>query len=239
MAFWEAGFGGSLGGQFRIRVSSDIIATDEENNRTLIRYNAYVDRVSGSGRIYNLYNNTYGHTNLDDYGNPTRGPFRYDTSGPGRVITMAQNEDRWYGHDGNGNRSIYQGADYDAGNSPYWTGGSTGGGMGLPSYYRYADPTLVQVVASSDVSLTIRIATNRIVNSIAISLTGGGNWYYFDGDTTDRYCTIGDVNNPLPSGTDFPLRISLRRRNSGFWKEWGNITVSTAVSNNFFDVGDM
>lgn len=238
MASWEAGFGGSLGGQFRLRVYADIVATDEENNRTLVQYSAVIDRISGSGRIYNNYN-TYGNTNLDDYGNPQRGPFRYDTSGAGRIINMALNEQRWYGHDGNGNRSIYQGANYDAGNGPYLTSAATGGGFGLPSYYRYADPNLVQVVDATDVSITIRVATNRIVNSIAISLTGGGNWYYFDGDTTDRTMTIGSQAQPLQSGTTFPLRISLRRRNSGFWKEWGNMDVSTVNSNNFFDVGDM
>ena len=238
MPSWEAGLGGSLGGQFRIRVYSDVIATDEEGNRTLVRYSAVIDRVSGSGRIYNGYN-TYGNTNLGDYGNPQRGPFRYDTSGPGRVITMASNEDRWYGHDGNGNKTIYQGANYDAGNSPYVTSGSTGGNHGLPSYYRYADPNLVQLVGSTDVSLTIRVATNRVVKNIAISLTGGGNWYYFEGDTTDRTMTIGSASDPLRPGTTYPMRISLRRRNSGYWKEWGNMDVATQNSNNFFDVGDM
>lgn len=239
MAFFEAGFGGSSGGRFRIRVNSDIIATDEENNRTLVRYNAYVDRVDGAGgRIYNGYP-TYGNTNLDDYGNPQRGPFTYDSRYVGRVITMAQNEDRWYGHDANGNRAIYQGANYDAGNGPYLTSGATGGGVGLPSYYRYAAPTLFQVVEATDVSLTLRIATNRVVDQIAISLTGGGNWYYFYGSTTDRYCTIGDANNPLPSGVTFPVRISLRRQASGYWQEHGNWDVATAVAGGFFDVGDM
>lgn len=238
MAFFEAGLGGTYGGSFRIRVNSDIIATDEENNRTLIRYNAYIDRVSTSGgRIYNGFN-TYGHTNLADYGNPQRGPFRYDSTGTGRVITMAQNEDRWYGHNPDGSRTIYQGADYDAGNGPYLTSGATGGNVGLPNYYRYADPTLFQVVAATDVSMTLRIATNRVVDIIAISLTGGGNWYYFDGSTTDRTVTIGSPTQPLMSGQNYPVRISLRRQASGFWKEAGNWDVQTAVQNKFFDLSE-
>lgn len=239
MAFFEAGLGGTYGGSYRIRVNSDIIATDEENNRTLVRYNAYVDRVStAGGHIYNNFN-TFGHTNLDDYGNPQRGPFHYDMTGTGRMITMASNEDRWYGHDANGNRSIFQGADYDAGNGPYLTSGSTGGGVGLPSYYRFADPTGVYIVNADDVSLTIRVTTNRLVDQIAISLTGGGNWYYFGGSGYDYTMTIGSQATPLQSGTTFPMRLSLKRQASQFWKEWGNMDVTTANSNNFFDVGDM
>lgn len=239
MAFWEAGLGGSYGGSFRIRVNADIIGTDEENNRTLIRYNAYIDRVStGGGRIWN-FNNTYGHTNLSDYGNPQRGPFHYDSTGTGRVITMASNEDRWYNHNSDGGRTIFEGADYDASNGPYLTSGATGGNIGLPNYYRYADPTLVQVVDSTDVSLTIRVATNRIVNVIALSLDGGGTWTNFNGDTTDRTMTLGDENTPLLADHTYALRISLRRRSSGFWKEWGNMDVTTAVSSRFFEIGDM
>lgn len=238
MAFFEAGLGGSSGGSFRIRVNADVIAQDEEGNRSLVRYSAYVDRVSGGSRVWNLFNNTYGNTNLGDYGNPQRGPFNYDTTGAGRALTMASNEDRWYGHDANGNRTVFFGANIDMANSPYLTSGSTGGNVGFSSLYRYADPTLFQVVEATDVSLSIRVATNRVVDYIAISLTGGGNWIEFSGSTTDRTMTIGSPANPLTSGTTFPVRISLRRQASGFWKEWGNVDVSTAVQNKFFDIGD-
>lgn len=236
MAFWEAGFGGNSGGQFRIRVHADVVAQEEENNRSLVRYTAYVDRIASGSRIWTGYN-TYGNTNINGY-NPQRGPYRYDTTGAGRVITMAANEDYWVGHDGNGNANPYYGANYDPANSPYWTGGSTGGHYWLPPLYRYADPTVFEVVSVTDVSMTLRIATNRVVNSIAISLTAGGNWYYFDGDTTNRLCTIGSAANPLPSGKTFPIRISLRRRASGYWKEAGNWNVATASQNNFFEIGD-
>ena len=232
MAFWEAGIGGSLGGQFRIRVSADVIAQEEDNNRSLIRYNAYVDRVSGSGRIYNYYG-TYGHTNLGGYGNPQRGPFNYDTSGPGRVITMAQNEDRWYGHDGNGNGSSYFGADYDFANGPYVTSGATGGGMDFPQLYRFAAPNAIYFNNVTDTSFQFRVITNRVVNNIAVSLNGGG-WNYFEGDTTDRTMTFDN----LISDKVYSVRISLRRASSGNWQEHGNWDVQTATQNKFFDLGD-
>jgi hypothetical protein len=237
MAFFEAGMGGSFGGSFRIRVNSDIIAQDEENNRTLIRYNAYIDRVSTSGgRIFNGFN-TFGHTNLGDYGNPQRGPFHYDSTGVGRVITMAANEDRWYGHNSDGTRTIFQGADYNGDNAPYLTSGATGGNVGLPSYYRYADPTGIFFNNITDVSFDLRVTTNRVCSFLQVSINGGASFpYQFGGSFTDKTVTIGSQSDPLPSDAPFSVQIILRRQASGFDKAAGNWGVSTETQNKFFDL---
>lgn len=233
MGYWEAGFGGNSGGSFRIRVNADVVAQDENGNQSLVQYSAYVDRVStAGGRIYNNYA-TYGHTNLGRYGNPQRGGFTYNTTGNGRVITMAQNEQRWYGHDGNGNGSDYFGADYNPDNSPYWTGGSTGGGMGFPSLYLWAAPNYIDFTSVTDTSFNFRVITNRVVDIIAVKLNGG-DWMYFYGATTDRTMNFSG----LRSDTVYGVYISLHRQSSGYWQEHGTWYTTTLAQNKFFDVGD-
>lgn len=236
MAFWEAAFGGSQGGYHRLRVQVDLVTQEEDNNRSLIQYNAWWERVDSTSFVYN-YNPTYGNTNINGY-NPQRVVNGYYSNNAGERWNLAVNEQYWIGHDAGGWASPYFGANYDAANSPYLTSAATGGNYTLPTIYRYADPTLFQVVNVTDVSMTIRVATNRVVDSIAISLTGGGNWYYFDGATTDRTMTIGSPSAPLRSGTSYPVRISLRRQSSGYWKEAGNWDIVTGSQNRFFDLGD-
>lgn len=140
------------------------------------------------------------------------------------------------GHNGDGNKDFgayVNGWLYSCGNY------ATSGAWSLPGLYQYADPTGFYVNQTTDVSMTLRVTTNRVVDNIAVSLTGGGNWYYFDGATTDRTMTIGSASNPLPSNTTYPVRISLHRQSNGYWKEAGNWNVATNSQNNFFDVGDM
>lgn len=236
MPSWVAAYGGSGGGQFRLVVEVDLLGQEEDNNRSLIQYRSYMTRVSGSSRYWNLYTN-YGHTNINGY-NPQRA-LTYDFNpGVGARFYLAGSENYWIGHDGNGNANPYFGADHNAANSPYLTTSATGGNYGLPGLYRYAAPNYVEANTITDVSFRFRTITNRVCDIIAISLTGGGNWYYFYGDFTDKTVQLGDANSPLPSDTTFPVRISLHRKSSGYWQEHGNWNVATLGQNKFFDIGD-
>ncbi len=231
MGFWEAGFGGSFGGNYRLRVQADLLTQEEDNNRSLILYNAWFEKVGG-GTAYN-YATTYGNTNINGY-NPGRSIGGYNFgSGTGQRYYLAQNEQYWIGHDSAGNSNPYFGANYNAANSPYITTSATGGNMGLPGLYRYAAPNAIYFTNVTDTSFQFRVVTNRVVDNIAVSLNGGG-WIYFEGATTDRTMTFDN----LISDTIYSVHISLRRQSSGFWQEHGDWATTTASQNKFFDIGD-
>jgi hypothetical protein len=228
-----AAYGGTLGGAFRSNAVTDIVSQNEEANYTVVRFYGYMTRVA-TGNTWN-FNPTF--CNIQPTGGMTTGNVNgYDgrnSAGPWYGIT----EDRGFYHDANGNLTISHYFYHNASNSPYLGESATSHNLTLPSYYRFADPNYVELVSSTDVSLTWRVDANRLCDVLAVSLTGGGNWYYFYGDFYSTTVTIGSVASPLMSGATFPLRISLRRKNSGFWKEHGNWNVSTKAQGNFFDVG--
>lgn len=232
MAQWVAALSGTYGGSYRLYTNVDLIAQNEDANYSVIQYSAWVDRVSSyGGRIYNNFN-TYGHTNING-NNPQRGPFRYDMSGPGRMITMASNEQYGIGHDGNGNANPYFASDYNADNGTYLGSAAAGGNMGLPGLYRYAAPTYVEFNSITDVSFNFRVVTNRVVDLVAVRLNGS-DWLYTSGSGQDYTIPF----NNLKSDTDYTIHISLRRQSDGYWQEYGDWTTHTATQNKFFDIGD-
>lgn len=231
MAFWEAGFGGSYGGYYRLRVNVDLLGQEEDNNRSLIRYSAWFEKT-GAGTAYHA-GATYGNTNINGY-NPQRVINGYNFgSGTGQRYYLAQNEDYWIGHDGNGNASPYFGANYDAANSPYITSAATGGNMGLPALYRYAAPTYAEFNTITDTQFNFRVDTNRVVDNIAVSINGAA-WVYFAGSTTSRTMTFSG----LQSDRSHSVHISLHRQSDGYWQEHGDWYVITASQNKFFEIGD-
>lgn len=243
MAFWEAGLGGTYGGSFRIRVNVDVIGQEVNNNRTLVRYNAYIDRVSTSGgRIFNGFA-TYGHTNKNG-DNPQRGPFTYDSTGNGRVITMAANEDLWVYHDGNGDANPYFAADYDAGNGPYLTSGAAGGNFGMPHINRYTTITNFFTYEVNDTNFKIYTSTSDVCNFLQVSLEDGVGWRDVTGATFTAYAfqvggPDGFLGVDLPSNASYNLRVRVRRADSGLWTESGVISVTTLGQGGIFDIMGM
>lgn len=228
-----AGYGGSVGGAFRANAVTDIVSQNEEANYTVVRFYGYMTRVA-TGNVWN-FNATF--CNIQPTGGMVTGNVNgYDgrsSAGPWYGITI----DRGFYHDANGNLGLSHYFYHNASNSPYLLEAATSHNFAVPSYYRYADPNYVAVTASDDVSFSWRTDTNRLCDAIAISLTGGGNWIYFYGDFTSKTVTIGSPSDPLISDNTYPIRISLRRKNSGFWKEAGNWTATTQAQGKFFDVG--
>lgn len=226
-------YAGSLGGGHRVNAVTDIVSQNEEANYTVVRFYGFMTKASGSG----AYNFDPTYCNIQPNGELINGNVNgYDSrssGGPWYGITA----DRGYYHDANGNLSVQAYFYHNASNLPYLGEGWTVHTCTLPSYYRYADPTYVEANSVTDIGFNWRVDTNRLCDQLAISLDGGA-WQYFGGDFTSKTVSLGGAGSPLISGHTYSVRISLRRKNSGFWKEAGNWSVTTNGQNNFFDMAD-
>lgn len=239
MAFFESIMGGSSGGSFRIRMHLDLVGQEVGNNRSLVRYTAYLDRTStAGGRIWNLFNNTYGTSNKNG-ATQSRGPYSYDTTGTGRVITFSGGEDFWVNHDGAGNAGVYGRIDYNPDNSPYFTSGWVDGSMGLPTINRYAAITVLNASSVTDVSFVINVNTDVTCNFLQISLEDGVGWRDVYGSNFTGYSvTVGPgglLNTQLPSNKLYNFRARVRRADSGLWSESGVASVTTGSQGSMFD----
>lgn len=235
MASSEAGYAGSQGYGFRLVVTGDVLGQEEDNCRSLVRTTAYMKKVAGVV-AWNL-NATY--ANIQPNGQLINGAINgYDSrSGSGPWYGFVY--DFWVGHnnDGTGSASFY--AYHNGQNLPYVGEAATSFSMGLPTLYRYAEPNALWFTNITDVGFTLNVNANRECDQINVSLDGGATWpYQIGGVFTNRTVDIGGVANPLRSGQTYTVRINLRRRVSGLWRETGNWGVTTEQQNKFFDLGD-
>ena len=236
MAFWESAFGGSAGGSYRLRQQVDVIGQEVGNNRTLVRYNAWVEKVAGSG--YWSSSAASGSTNINGYV-PGRSWPNYDFRAYA-VRHIAQNEDYWINHDSNGDANPYFAVSFDLANSPYLTSASVGGNMAMPHINRYANITGFTVSNTTDVSFQLNVTTDVTCNAVQYSLEDGVGWRSQpDGNFTSKSFTIGGSDaSALPSGKAYNLRVRVRRADNNLWTESGVISTTTLNQNNFFDFTD-
>ena len=220
MAFWEAAFGGSSGGQVRLRVQADVIAQEIGNNRSLVRYNAWIERV-GSTSVYSGYT-TYGNTNINGY-NPGRSLGSYNFGTTARY-NLAVNEDYWVYHDGAGNANPYFGANFNLDNSPYITSAATGGNMWLPSIPRYANISSWSLSSVTEKSMLVSVNVDRTSDLVDYSLNGGA---WTRGYTGAFGSTSFTINN-LVFNTAYNVKVRVRAQDSGLYTESGLKSATTS-----------
>lgn len=215
----DAAYGGSLGYMYRLRVNVDVIQTDVANNRTLVRYSAWMEKVVSGGSA--SYISSSGHTNINGY-NPYRsmGGFTFG-SGTGQRYYLAVNEDYWIGHDANGDACPYFGADHDGNIGPiqYASGGAN---MWMPHINRYANINSFYVHGVGSRQFSIHVDASLYCNSIQYSLDGAG-WVEVGGEFWGRDLTFSG----LSSGTAHRVSIRIRARDSGLWTTSGEIYATT------------
>lgn len=229
MALIEAGMGGTLGGQHRIRQQIDVVGQEIGNNRTLIQYSAWLERVISGSRVWN-YDPTPGVTNINGYA-PGRAINGYDSRSAGQRWYMAQNEQYWIGHDGNGDANPYFRADYDARNPNYLTSGWCAGNVWMPHINRFTNITRFDTSNVSDVGFTINAGVDSMANFLRYSLEDGVGWRdQFGGNFYNYSFALG---GNFPSNKAYNLRISVRRADSGLWTDSGVIGVITKGQSGF------
>lgn len=234
MPSWSAGYGGSIGGQFRLVVEGDLVAQEEDNNRSLVRYRAYMTRVSGGSRAWNLYG-TPGNTNFNG-DNPGRS-INYDFNiGIGQRFYLVNNWDKWVGHNASGNATIYLGANHNASNSPYITTAATGGNWGLPGLYQGIAVNSVSFDTINDVSFKVRVTTNRTANRLELSINGGAWTTYHSGNFSDITVQVGSPTNQLMSNSTYTVQARVRRASNGNLGTGGSSV--TTLGGGFFDIPD-
>lgn len=227
MAQWSNTFTGTGGGSYRLYVNVDVIGQETNNNRTLIRYNCWVDKTAGSG--YWNFSTVGGNTNINGY-NPGRSwGGGYDFRAYSRKY-IAQNEDYWIGHDGNGDANPYFGANWNMGGGSVPADSSTGGHFWMPHINRYTNWTQVSFSNTTDVGWTATLSVDAWSNNLAVDVDGAG-WYYLGGDwLNNRSIQIG---GNMTSGVQHSVRFSARRSDSGLWTETGTYYNTTLPQNAF------
>lgn len=229
MAFWEASFGGSSGGSYRLRQSVDILGQETGNNRTLIRYNAYIDKVAGTG-FWNL-STTSGATNINGYV-PGRSWASYDFRAYTRKY-IAQNEDYWIYHDGAGDANPYFAVSWNLNNGSSLTTASTGGNFAMPHINRYA--TITSVVLNNVTDEKIQVNWNSDVNVDYVSwwssMIDGGAHHDIPVSGTGTFI-VYPAN--LRSGTVYDFKVAVRHADSDLWTESGVYYTTTLPQNGFF-----
>jgi hypothetical protein len=232
MAFFESTLGGSQGGAHRIRIQVDLLGQEVGNNRSLCRFSAWFERVSPAGGYVYNYNTTSGTVNRNG---AVRGANigGYYSNAVGQRWYLAQNEDHWVNHDGNGNASPYYYADYNPANSPYLTSGWVQGNVGLPNINRFPDVTSFSLTNATDVKFTANVTTDYTCNLLEYSLNGAGWVTAYSGNFTSRSF---DVGGALSSNTQYSLRVKVRRADTGFYDESNTLFVTTAEQGRIFNV---
>lgn len=236
MAFWEAAFTGSYGGAYRLRVQADVIAQEQGNNRSLVRYNAWVEQVGGSA--YSVNNpSASGSTNKNGQVDGRGGGI--SLNGAGQRKYLAQNEDLWVYHNGSGDATAYFDAGWDMKLSSYGYGtASTGGTMGMPHINRYANITAFYFATVTDTLITFNWnadATCDYVSWWSPQIEGGAHHDI----PVSGAGTFSISRDNLASGTYYEVRVAVRRADSGLWTESGTISTTTGAQNNFFDMSGM
>lgn len=238
MPMYESTIGGTQGAKFRVRFNLDVVAQEEDNNRSLVQISSYVDNVSYSGSaIWNSTGNTTSSTNRNGSVYNANG-WHYSSGSPGRVVTFLSGNQFWVGHDGNGNGSCYARLDANMGNSPYLTSGWVETTMGLPSLYQEIGFNSITFSEITDVSFKIRVVTNRTANLLQLNVDGGGLVTYYSGNYSDVTVQVGSPSSPLASGVNHTVVVRTRRASNNNVTDSGTQNVSTLSQNQFFDIGD-
>jgi hypothetical protein len=226
MAAVESAFGFS--NKFILHIDATEISIDTVNNRSLISVDAYVKDVSYSGSAIFNFDPTYGHVNIAG-DNPQYTIGGYSFSSPGQFFYLVQGRQAWIGHDGNGDASVFIGADYDGQNSPFLNATSTSMVMGLSHINRFANVTSYAVDTVTDEGITAHINTDVNCSLIQFSIDGGSTWFSAGSGT---YAQV--VFHNLRSGTAFNVVARVTRADNGLVSTTGTIPVTTGLQNNFF-----
>ena len=230
----EAAYGGTYGGSYRLRLDISVSSQDYGGNYSTLHIVAYLVRVSSSGG--DIFNNNATGWGVQAGGGSWGGTIVQGHLANGQTRSMLDTYHN-VGHNGDGTMSIGYAAQHNANNSPYQTSASLSGGMGLPTIPRYTSVSYFNVSNITDTAMQIDVTATDWCDILAVSLNGGASWENFYGDYVSKSVTIG---GNLPSTTNYAVRVSCRRRDSGLWTEAGNISATTLQQNNFhqfFGVG--
>lgn len=225
MAYAEGRFSGSLGYNYKVAMTVDVIRQEVGNNRTLIRYSAWVEQI-GSGWV--SINSGSGSININGY-NPGRGlPGGFNFNSAGQRRYFAQNEEYWIGHDGNGNANPFFTAHMVASaNAGYLGGAEARMNVWMPHIDRYVGINSWGADTPTEKSFNIWVNADATADAFLYSLNGAGFVGAYYGHFGSRTATI----NNLKPGTTYNVRISIRKADSGMWTESGvkSITTNPAV----------
>lgn len=226
----EVAYSGSLGSNYRLRLTVTLLSQDTINNRSLVRLQADMRRLTSANFVFN-YNDTSGSLTYDGT-NVGRVMDYYDFQGGnyGPYYFTESYTDVYISHNADGTKTANFQAYHNAANSPYLTTATVSFNYTLPTIARNA--TLTQFTASpiTDEGWTFNVGTDVTCDLLEYSLDNGSNYTTaFSGDFTSKTIVI----TGKPSGTAYTTKVRVRRKDSGVKTTSDALIVTTLAQNNF------
>lgn len=225
----EVAYGGSIGGDYRLRLTVTLLSQDTINNRSLVRVQADMRKV-GSNFAFN-YNDTYGSITYDG-NSPGRVMDYYDfrSGNNGPFYFTESFTDVYINHNADGTKTANFQAYHNAANSPYLTTATVSFNYTLPTIARNATLTQFTATSITDTGWTFNVGTDVTCDLLEYSLDNGSNYTTaFAGDFTSRTIAI----TGRPSATAYTTRVRVRRKDSGIKTTSNSLVVTTLEQNNF------
>jgi hypothetical protein len=225
----EVAYSGSLGSNYRLRLTVTLLSQDPINNRSLVRVQADMRRLTSANFVFNL-NATSGSITYDGT-NASRTMSSYDfRSSNGPFYFTESFTDVYINHNADGTKTANFQAYHNAANSPYVTTATVSFNYTLPTIARNATLTQFTATPITDEGWTFNVGTDVTCDLLEYSLNDGGAYTTaFTGDFTSK--TIAITNQT--SATAFTTRVRVRRKDSGLKTTSNALVVTTLAQNNF------
>ena len=223
MASFTVGISGTSGYQLIMSVdqsSQDVGANTSYDNIVL-----YVHQTAGSG----IWGSGSWSANVN--GTAYGAGFGYDYRSVDDVVVLDTYLTVAHAQDGT-KTTAFSGA-VDMQNSPYATTGNSSGTLTQTTINRYAAISVFTVTPITDVGFTINVTTDVTCDLLEYSIDNGSNYTSVSGEfTTKSQAVVG-----LISGTLYPVKVRVRRKDSQLKTTSSVVNATTLVQNNFFDLG--
>lgn len=226
----EVAYSGSIGSNYRLRLTVTLLSQDTINNRSLVRLQADMRRLTSANYVFN-YNDTSGSLTYDGT-NVGRIMDYYDFQGSnyGPYYFTESYTDVYINHNSDGTKTANFQAYHNAANSPYLTTATVSFNYTLPTIARNATLTQFTATPITDEGWTFNVGTDVTCDLLEYSLDNGSNWTTsYSGDFTSRTIAI----TGKPSGTAYTTKVRVRRKDSGLKTTSDALIVTTLEQNNF------
>lgn len=214
-------------GNLRLYIVVERISSEEDNNRSLVRYRAYMTRTASNGFRYWNLNNTFGWIDRNGTGNRlNRTMSGYDFNmGVGSNFWLSSSTwlEMWVPHNSDGTKTTNFRAYHNGDNSSVGSVTTPWASLSLPTLYQAIAVSSFSIDNITTESVRLNVSCNRTANRLEWSINGGA-WQAVARTFTSTTQTI----TGLTPGTSYGFRVRVRRSsNNNYSPASGTLNRST------------
>jgi hypothetical protein len=228
MATAEAGYAGSTGARYKLRMDYYEQNVNTGANTSEVVSNLYMY----TSDEYGWTNGTSPGCNMSIDGTGYSGSGNYGALGShasGVKAMLISSQVKTVGHDANGTKTVNLTGSHNAGQGAGLGSASLNFNFTLTTINRYAAINSYTHSLVTDSSLRLNVSTDVTCDLLEYSINGAG-YVSVGGDFTSK--TV-DLTNLL-SDTAYSIVVRVRRKDSGLTTTSGAVASTTAKQNNFF-----